>query len=358
MSIAERSLPPIRRRAVPSFLAGLVGTPLNAAITLAYAGVLVFAVWPFLRWAVIDAVWSGPRAACDGAAGACWAFVSEKLRFLVFGLYPRDLHWQSGLAAAIVVLAVVASALPRTWGRALPALWIGAIGLAVAVMGGDVTGRPVATQNWGGLPLTLLLAVVGFVGAFPIGILLALGRRSRMGLVRVASTVFVEVLRGVPMIAVLYVSTLVLPLMLPAGAPVDKLLRAQVAIVLFAAAYMAEIVRAGLKAVPNGQLEAALSIGLTWWQAMRLVVLPQALKAVIPSFVNLAIGLFLDTTLVIVIGLFDFLNTARAAAADPDWLGYYDEAFAFAALVYFTVAAAGSRYSLWLERRLASAARS
>jgi general L-amino acid transport system permease protein len=186
-----------------------------------------------------------------------------------------------------------------------------------------------------------------------LAIALALARRSRMGLLRMMAVVVIESVRGVPLIAVLYVSTLLFPLMLPAGATIDKLLRAQVAIVIFIAAYMAENVRAGLQAVPKGQLEAAQALGLPWAKAMRLVVLPQALRAVIPSFVNLGIGLFLDTTLVIVIGLFDFLNTAKVAATDPKWLGFYDESYLFVALVYFTICFGGSRYSLWLEARLA-----
>lgn len=200
--------------------------------------------------------------------------------------------------------------------------------------------------------MTVLLSVIGFAGAFPLGVGLALARRSEMRLLRWMAIGFIEVMRGVPLIAVLYVSTLIFPLMLPAGMAIDKLARAQVAIILFVAAYMAEIVRAGLQSLPAGQYEASRALGLSWWMMMRLVILPQALKAVIPAFVNLAIGLFLDTTLVIVIGLFDFLNTARVATTDANWNGYYNEAYTFVAIVYFSVSYAASRYSLWLEGRL------
>jgi len=332
---------------------GLFGSPTNVAITAGFAAFLYLVVWPFLRWALIDATWRGNAQACSAHGGACWAFVVEKARFIVFGLYPHDWQAQPAIAAILIIGLVIVTGFPFAWRQGLVTSWIAVIALAVAIMSGLVTGHPVATDKWGGFPLTVLLAVVGFAGAFPIAIALALARRSRMGLLRFMAVAIIESVRGVPLIAVLYVSTLLFPLMLPAGASIDKLLRAQVAIVIFIAAYMAENVRAGLQAVPKGQLEAAQAVGLSWSKAMRLVVLPQALRAVIPSFVNLGIGLFLDTTLVIVIGLFDFLNTAKVAATDPNWLGYYDEAYLFAALVYFTICFGGSRYSLWLEARLA-----
>ncbi|MGH2340643.1 amino acid ABC transporter permease [Segnochrobactraceae bacterium EtOH-i3] len=196
------------------------------------------------------------------------------------------------------------------------------------------------------------MTLIAFVGAFPVAVLLALGRRSAMGGIRLFSTVVVEVMRGVPFIAVLYVVMLLVPLALPAELTMGKLARALAGMTLFIAAYMAEIVRAGLQAVPAGQAEAAGALGFGYWGTLRRVVLPQALRAVIPSFVNLGTGLFQETTLVVVIGMFDFLNAARVAATDPAWLGFYDEAFAFAAAVYFVVCLAASRYSLWLEARL------
>lgn len=332
---------------------GLFGSRLNAAITLAFAGLAALVLPPLLRWALFDATWTGTAQDCAARGGACWAFIGEKLRFILFGLYPRPLHWQAALATLLVAGLIVVTALPRFWRARLVLAWPLAIAAAVAVMAGVPTGQPVPTQVWGGLPLTLLLATTAFAAAFPIGVALALGRRSKLRLVRLVAVAFIEVMRGVPMIAVLYVSTLLFPLMLPAGASVDKLLRAGTAVTLFVAAYMAEIVRAGLQAVPTGQDEAARALGLGRWQAMRLIVLPQALRAVIPAFVTLGIGLFLDTTLVIVIGLFDLLNTAKTAAVDPQWLGFYTEAYAFAALVYFVLSFGASRYSLWLERRLA-----
>lgn len=336
----------------PSLARQFFGTPLNAAITIAVSAVLALIAVPLLRWALYDATWTGTAEICAARAGACWAFIGEKFRFMFFGLYPREQQWQAALATLLIALPVIATAIPRFWHRQLLTLWLLSIASAVALMSGWVSGLSISTQLWGGFPLTLLLAVLGFAGAFPLGVLLALGRRSPLGIVRLSSIGFIEAMRGVPIIAVLYVSTLLFPLMLPAGASVDKLLRVQVALILFVSAYIAEIVRAGLEAVPNGQYEAAKSLGLSTARTLRLVVLPQAFRAVIPAFVTLGIGIFLDTSLVSVIGLFDFLNTARVATTDTQWLGFYHEAYAVTAAVYFAFAFAASRYSLWLEAYL------
>lgn len=347
--------PAWRSRPLPGWIRGLAGSPANAAITIGFVLIAAFAVLPLVRWAFIDATWTGTPANCAQSRGACWAFVGEKLSFILFAFYPPALSWQAGAATALILALIVITAMPRFWHPRLVVIWGLSIVLAVGLMSGTLTGSAVQTQKWGGFPLTVLLAVTAFLAAFPLGVALALGRRSRMGLIRALSVAFIELMRGVPLIAVLYVSTLLFPLMLPSGADIDKLLRAQVAITLFVAAYMAEIVRAGLQSVPRAQADAASALGFTWWAGMRLIILPQALRSVIPSFVNLGIGIFLDTTLVTIIGLFDFLNAARVSATDPQWLGFYNEAFAFAALVYFAFCIAGSRYSTWLEVRLRSA---
>jgi general L-amino acid transport system permease protein len=332
--------------------AELFGTRLNAALTLGCIGFLVWSVPPILRWAVLDATWHGTADTCAARQGACWAFIGEKLNFITFGPYPADQRWRAGLATGLLLALVLASCLPRLWHRLLPPAWIAGIAVAVLLLAGGLATPAVPTGQWGGLPLTVLLTVVGLAGAFPIAVLLAFGRRSRMVAARLFATAFIETVRGVPLIAVLYGATLMLPLMLPQGWVLDKLLRTQLAVMLFAAAYMAEIIRAGLQAVPVGQYEAARALGLGFWPLMRLVVLPQALRTVIPAFVTLGIGILQDTTLVVTIGLFDFLNTARTAASDPSWLGFDGEAFSFAAVVYFLFCFAASRYSLWLERRL------
>jgi len=355
--------PPLRY--LPSALAetcrrwrtDLFGTRLNAVLTLGCIAFLVWAVPPIFRWAVLDATWSGTAETCAAGRGACWAFIGGKLNFIVFGPYPVALRWRSGLATGLLLALVVASCVPRLWHRLLPPAWIAVIAAAVVLMAGGLVTPAVPTGKWGGLPLTVLLTVVGLAGAFPIAVLLAIGRRSRMVVVRLFATGFIETVRGVPLIAVLYGATLMVPLMLPQGTTLDKLLRTQLAVMLFASAYMAEIIRAGLLAVPVGQYEAARALGLGFWPLMRMVVLPQALRTVIPSFVTLGIGVLQDTTLVVTIGVFDFLNTARTAAIDPNWLGFDSEAFGFAAVVYFVLCFAASRYSLWLEHRLRPGAR-
>ncbi len=350
LSLPAPAAAPPRRR--PRWYSGLFGSPGNALITAACLALLACVVPPLIRWAIIDATWTGSADACRANGGACWAFIGEKLRFILFGLYPPDQYWRPAAVLGLLGGLAVVSCLPPFWRRGLVLVWVATLAAVVLLLRG--TGGPdtVPTDKWGGLPLTLLLAAASFACAFPLALLLALGRRSRLGIVRTLAIGFIETLRGVPLIAVLYVAILLFPLMLPAGSAVDKLLRAGIAVTLFVAAYLAEIIRAGLQAVPDGQYEAAKSIGLGYWQAMRLVVLPQALRSVIPAFVNLAIGILQDTTLVIVVGAFDLLNAARIAATDTAWLGFYDEAFGFAALIFFILCFAASRYSLWLERRL------
>ena len=340
----------------PSLLRRLAPSPVSLVLSGIFLLLVLLLLVPLFRWAVLDATWSGTSEQCRASGGACWAFLREKTRFILLGFYPLALQYQAVAASLVLVAISVMSMLPRFWGRRLLLLWPLAITAAIVIMSGWPSGIWVPTQQWGGLPLTLLLATIGFAAAFPLGIALALGRRSNMLVLRSLSMLFIEVMRGVPLIAVLYFSTLLLPLMLPSGASLDKLLRAQTAIVLFVSAYMAEIVRAGLQSVPSGQYEAASALGLKWPQMMRLVILPQALRAVIPAFVTLGIGIFLDTTLVIVIGLFDLLNTARAAATDAGWLGFYYEAYGLAAVIYFAIAYSASRYSRWLEQYLRPAA--
>lgn len=202
------------------------------------------------------------------------------------------------------------------------------------------------------MPITILVSLIGLAIAFPLALLLALARRSRMGILRSLAVIFIECLRGVPLIAVLYVVMLIVPMALPADALLDKLLRAQVGITFFVSAYLAEVIRAGLQSIPAGQTEAAYSLGLGYWRAARLIVLPQALRTVIPAIVNLSIGILLNTSLLAVIGITDLLNAAKTAATDPNWLGFYTETFIFAACIYFAISFAASRYSLWPEARL------
>jgi general L-amino acid transport system permease protein len=245
------------------------------------------------------------------------------------------------------------SMIPRFWSRGLLVLWAFTVIVAAALIGGGVFGlSSVPTTQWSGLPLSFLLSAVGLAFGFPLGVVLALARASKLPAIRVLAVVFIEVIRGVPLISILFMASVMLPLFMPSGMTVDKLLRAQIAIIIFAAAYIAEAVRGGLQAVPQGQHEASSAMGLHYWQSMRLVVLPQALKIAIPPLVNISIGFFQDTTLVTIIGLLDFLSTVRTAMQDPAWIGLaVVEGYVFAALIYLVFSYGMGAYSRFLERR-------
>jgi general L-amino acid transport system permease protein len=330
------------------------GTPLNALITLVCLWLLAKAALGAWNWLFADALFSGGPQDCKVNDGACWPFFGAKLRFMVFGFFPYEEHWRPGLAMALFLVVMGISMIPRFWTRSLIWLWVAlAIAVPVLMFGGVLGLKPVPSSQWGGLPLSFILSFVGLALGFPLGVVLALGRSSKLPAIRVICIVIIEMVRGVPLISILFMATVMLPLFMPEGVSVDKLLRAQIAIIVFAAAYIAETVRGGLQAIPRGQFEAAGAMGLSYWQAMRLIVLPQALKIVIPPLVNIFIGFFQDTTLVTIIGLYDFLDSVRAAQRDPDWQGIAVlEGYAFAAAIYLVFSWAMGAYSRFLERRL------
>ncbi|WP_375452710.1 amino acid ABC transporter permease [uncultured Devosia sp.] len=352
MTVPVVQLPPARGQDWRRWRQGLFGTPLNGAVTLATIAFLVWVVPPFVRWAVLDATWTGSADSCKANTGACWAFVTAKLNFILYAFYPPALHWRPMLVTILLLGLLVLTALPRFWRPATLLLWVAVPVVCWLLLAGTVIGQTVPSNQWGGLPVTLLVALVCFGLAIPLAIVLALARQSSMGGLRTMAVVFIEVMRGTPMVAILYIAMLILPMMVPGGQLIDKLARAMILITLFWSAYVAEVVRAGLQAIPAGQYEAARALGLGYWRIMRLVVLPQALRLVIPALVNLAIGFFLATSLLAVIGIFDLLNAAKNAAVDPNWLGFYDESYLVAASIYFVICLIGSRYSLWLESRL------
>ncbi len=320
-----------------------------SAITLLAVGA---ALLPVGRWAVLNATWSGTARTCRARGGACWAFIAHKLPLIIFGIYPPSQRWRAGMATLLLLALVLASLSPNRWRRWLAVVWVVGIALVGWLLRGGLGLPEVPTADWGGLPVTLLLTVLGLALGFPFAILLALGRRSRYAVLRALASAIVEGVRGVPLVAVLYVAVLVFPLALPAGVEPEKLPLALGAVALFGAAYLGEAVRAGLQMVPRARSEAALALGLGRWQAMRLVILPEALRIVVPSFVSIGVGFFQDTSLIVIIGLFDLLNSARLAAQDPAWLGFHTEAYAFVGLIYFLGSACMSKYGLWLERRL------
>lgn len=338
------------------FKTRLFSSPLSVLATVILAWLILLAVPALMEWAFIKANFDATNAQeCRATGGACWAFIAEKHRLILFGTYPYDEQWRPLLATFILIAVIVTSGIRRFWRPALAIVWVAGLTLVAILMWGGVLGLTyVENARWGGLPLTLILSTFGIAFAFPIGVLLAIGRRSRMPAIKALCVVYIEIIRGVPLISLLFMSSVMLPLFLPEGFSIDKLLRAQIAIIMFAAAYMAETIRGGLQAIPKGQYEGADSLGLSYWQMMRKIILPQALKVVIPPLVGIFIGLFKDTSLVVIIGLFDLTMAAKAALSDAAWRGFGVEAYLFIALIYFVFCFAMSKYSQALERRLAT----
>lgn len=353
--------PPAATRGLLGWLkANLASTPGSAILSVVSITLIAWAVWSIIRYVLIDAVWTGT----DGAAcrphldGACWAFVKAKLDYMRFGSYPVDQRWRIDLAevaGAVLMVWLLWTSAPRRGLAALLFFVAYPVVSFILLRGSAWFGLAVVDTNlWGGLFVTLLLSVVGIVASLPLGVLLALGRRSRLPIIRAVCTIFIEVVRGVPFITVLFMANFMLPLFVPDWLSPDRLLRPLIGTALFAAAYMAEVVRGGLQAMPKGQGEGASALGLGYWQAMRLIILPQALATVIPGIVSTFIGLFKDTTLVSVVGMFDFLRTVDASRLDPNWAGptISTTSYVFAAIVYWGFCFGMSRYSQFTERRL------
>jgi general L-amino acid transport system permease protein len=332
----------------------LFASPLDAAITLACAALLLLVVPGLLEWALLDATWVGESRTDCRPGGACWVFIRARLGQFVYGLYPVDQRWRIDIAGLWLIL-LVALAVGPSWrgkGRVLAALTAPFPVAAFVLLYGGWLGLPVVeTREWGGLTLTLVMTVTAGAIAFPFGLLLALGRRSPLPLLRAVAVAFIEFWRGVPIIAVIFLASILLPLILPDGVSVDRLVRAIVGLALVVGAYMAEVIRGGLQAVPDGQTEAAKSLGLGYWSTMRLVVLPQALRISIPGLVNEFIALLKNTSLVLIVSLFDLLGIVQAALADPKWVGLTAEAYTFAGAVFWLLCFGLSRYSLRLEKK-------
>ncbi len=330
------------------------GVPSSAA-TLALLAGLIWAAPLLWQWAVAHAVWAADADACQAArgTGACWGVVTEKHRLILLGRYPFEAQWRPIAATVLMAAMLVLSCIRRAWRAWLLPAW-GAVLLAFFVlMGGGLGLAPVPTELWGGLPLTLMLSTLAIVLAFPLAVALALGRRSQLPLIRALCGLYVELIRGVPLISVLFMASFMFPLLLPSGTSPDVLLRVLVGITLFAAAYLAEIVRGGLQSLPAGQQEAAAAIGLTWWQAQRRVLLPQALAAVVPALMNSFISIFKDTSLITIVSLYELTGSLGLALnGDPLWRPYLIEGYLFITAIYFAVCFAMSRYSLWIEAQL------
>ncbi|WP_120995748.1 amino acid ABC transporter permease [Stutzerimonas urumqiensis] len=335
--------------------ANLLSSWFNAALTLLGLYLLWLIVPPLLQWAIFQADWTGTTRQDCTREGACWVFIQSRFAQFMYGFYPPELRWRVDLAAVLAIAGAAPlfiKAMPHKVRYGIGYLLVYPLVAYWLLHGGFLGLETVPSTRWGGLMLTIVIAAVGIAGALPLGIMLALGRRSDMPAIRVICVTFIEFWRGVPLITVLFMSSVMLPLFLPVEMNLDKLLRAMVMVVFFEAAYVAEVVRGGLQAIPKGQYEAAAAMGLGYWRSMVLVILPQALKLVIPGLVNTFIALFKDTSLVIIIGLFDFLNSIKRATTDPAWLGMSTEGYVFAALVYWIFCFGMSRYSMHLERKL------
>ena len=348
--------PPIERIGALRWLKeNLFSSPLNTVLTILCLYLLWVTVPPLLSWAIFDATISGTtREACTGG-GACWTFIKVRFGQFIYGFYPVGERWRVNTAFVLLVLWAVPLFLKGfRYKIALAAslLFVYPVIAFWLFYGGAFGLRVVETPLWGGLFLTLVIAGVGMVASLPLGIVLALGRRSNMPVIRSLCVAFIELIRSVPLITILFMASVMLPLFLPTGVNFDKLLRALVGVALFSAAYMAEVVRGGLQAIPKGQYEAAAALGLGYWKMMGLIILPQALRIVIPGIVNTFIGLFKDTTLVLIIGLFDLLGMVQTSLTDANWLGFAVEGYVFAGLGFWIFCFAMSRFSQRLERRL------
>jgi general L-amino acid transport system permease protein len=365
---AVAAMPPPQRHsgAVGWLRDNLFSSPLNIALTVLSALLIVWVVPPLVKFLIIDAVWDGAsRIDClprpeHPEVGACWAFVIDRINFFTYGFYPVEERWRVNVFFALLAIGVGWMAWLDAPRRDIGALYffvampIASIVLLVGLP--EIGLTRVSTTQWGGVLVTIVVAAIGIVASLPLGILLALGRRSHMPAVRLFSVLFIEFVRGVPLVTVLFMASVMLPMFVPEAWSPDKLLRALVGVALFSAAYMAEVVRAGLQAIPKGQYEAAMAVGLSYWKTMRLIVLPQALRITIPNIVNSTVALFKDTTLVFVVGIFDFLRTIEAARIDPNWATPVTSTtgYAFAAIFYLIFCYGLSRYSRMVEARLAA----
>lgn len=331
----------------------LFSSKINTLISLVCLYLVAKVLIGAIDWGILNAMYSTDSASCRGESGACWGVIAEKYRFIIFGVYPAEEQWRP-LLSMIWLVALICCSLNRVFWHAwlIPLWFVSLAGLACLMWGGIFGLTYVENTQWGGLPLTLILSVIGTVSAFPLGILLALGRSSSLPFFRIWCVAFIEIVRGVPLISVLFMASVMFPLFLPEGVTIDKLLRAQLGIILFSAAYLAEVFRGGLQAVPKGQYEAADAMGLNYWQTMRVVIMPQALKIVIPPTVNSFISMFKDTSLVLIIGLFDLLATAKVAIIDPVWREYYFEVYIFIAAIYFVFCYSMASYANNLENFL------
>jgi len=335
--------------------ANLFSSPINTVLTVLCLWIIYISVPPLIQWALIDANWVGTTRNDCTREGACWVFIDHWIKQIMYGRYPDTELWRINTAYILLVGSMIPLFIPGFSRKGLLSIFLLAVYPVIAYylfVGGSFGLENVETPLWGGLFLTLVISLTGIVGSLPIGIVLALGRRSEMPIVKALCVGFIELWRGVPLITVLFMSSVMFPLFVPEGMSPDKLVRALIGVMLFSAAYLAEVIRGGLQAIPRGQTEAAQALGMSYWKIMGLIVMPQALKLVIPGIVSSFIALFKDTTLVLIIGLFDLLGSIQLVGTNPDWLGFSTEGYVFAAFIFWCFCFGMSRYSQHLEKKL------
>ncbi len=331
----------------------LFGTPFTGFTSVVLIVLMAWVAVPLIRWAVIDATWVGSTRADCAPGGACWVFIRARFGQFMYGLYPVDQRWRVDIAGIAFVLGIAAVVLAPQRLRLKLGLAMLVIlpPLGIWLLSGGFGLRDIETREWGGLMLTLFISIYASLIAIPLGILFALGRQSELRIIRLISVIFIEFWRGVPIIAVIFLASLLLPLILPGGIGIDRLARAVIGLGFVIAAYMAEAVRGGLQALPRGQREAATALGLNYWKATGLIVLPQALRISLPAMTNEFIALIKNTTLVLVVSILDLLGIAQASLADPNWVGMNMEAYVFSGAIYWLICFALSRWSRSLEKK-------
>ena len=352
--MAEMLRPPVGATLGARWRHTLFGDKPSAIVSTVLLLGIAWALWQALRWGVFDAVVRPDAAACRGAEGACWGVIAEKGRLVVLGRFPPGQQWRPILGSLLLLDCVGAAAHPRCFGKVGAGLMLGGVITFGVLMAGGVLGlTPVGTDLWGGLPLTLLLAVIALLIGVPLGIALALGRRSKLPAVKWLSTTYIELVRGIPLITLLFFGSFVLPLLLPPQWRMDPMLRNGICLVMFAAAYLAEVFRGGLQAVTRGQYEAAHALGLNKWQTLTRVVLPQALRITIAPTASLFIGTVKDTTLVSIVNVYDLTGTLKLAMGDSDWRPFSVEMYVMVSAIYLTIGLSIASYGRYLERRYA-----
>jgi general L-amino acid transport system permease protein len=331
----------------------LFATPFTGFTSVVLFILIAWIAIPLIRWAVIDATWIGSTRADCAPGGACWVFIRARFGQFMYGLYPVDQRWRVDIAGILTLAGVLAVvfAPQRLRLKLAVAMLVILPPLGIWLLSGGFGLRYIETREWGGLMLTLFISIYSALIAIPLGILFALGRQSELRIIRLISVIFIEFWRGVPIIAVIFLASLLLPLILPGGIGIDRLARAVIGLGFVIAAYMAEAVRGGLQALPKGQREAATALGLNYWKATGLIVLPQALRISLPAMTNEFIALIKNTTLVLVVSILDLLGIAQASLADPNWVGMNMEAYAFSGAIYWLICFALSRWSRSLEKK-------